>query len=47
MPTHGYGDLSAHAGAKYTEPNDYSVVNSMGVGNVDIEKLCQWLKSRD
>jgi hypothetical protein len=43
----GYGDLSAHAGAKYTEPNDYPVVNSMGVGNVDIEKLCQWLKSRD
>ena len=43
----GYGDLSAHAGAKFTEPNDQSVVNSMGVGNVDIEKLCQWLKSRD
>src|ERR1035437_753033 len=43
----GYGDLSAHAGANYTEPNDYAVVNSMGVGNVDIEKLCQWLKSRD
>ena len=43
----GYGDLAARAGAKYTEPNDYGVGNSMGVGNVDIEKLCQWLKSRD
>jgi hypothetical protein len=42
-----YGDLAAHAGAKYTEPNDYAVCNSMGVANVDIEKLCQWLKSRD
>jgi hypothetical protein len=43
----GYGDLSAQAGAKYTEPNDHPVCNSMGVANVDIEKLCQWLKSRD
>ena len=42
-----YGDLAAQAGAKYTEPNDYSVCNSMGVANVDIEKLCQWLRSRD
>ncbi len=43
----GYGDLAAHAGAKYTEPNDHAVCNSMGVGNVDIERLVQWLKSRD
>jgi hypothetical protein len=42
-----YGDLSAHAGAKYTEPNDYAVCNSMGVANVDVEKLHRWLKSRD
>ena len=27
----GYGDLAAFAGAKYTEPNDYPVANSMGV----------------
>jgi hypothetical protein len=42
-----YGDLSAHAGAAYSEPNDYSVCNSMGVANVDVERVCQWLKSRD
>ena len=34
----GYADLAAHAGAEYTEPNDYAVVNSMGLGNVDIER---------
>jgi hypothetical protein len=31
-----YGDLAALAGAKYTEPNDYPVCNSVGIGNVDI-----------
>ena len=34
----GYGDVSARAGAGYTEPNDYPVVNSMGIGGVDIDK---------
>jgi glycine/D-amino acid oxidase-like deaminating enzyme len=43
----GYGDLSAHAGGKYSEPNDQPVCNSMGVANVDVEKLCRWLMSRD
>jgi len=43
----GYGDLAAHAGAKFTEPNDYSVANSIGVGNVDIESMCEFLKSRN
>jgi hypothetical protein len=43
----GYGDLAAHAGAKYTEPNDYPVANSIGVGNVDIERMCEFLKSRN
>jgi hypothetical protein len=42
----GYGDLTAHAGAKYTEPNDYAVANSIGVGNVDIERMCEFLTSR-
>ena len=27
----GYGDLAAFAGAEFTEPNDYAVVNSMGL----------------
>jgi hypothetical protein len=42
----GYGDLAAHAGAKFTEPNDYAVANSIGVGNVDIEKICEFLLAR-
>jgi len=42
-----YGDLSAYAGAKYTEPNDYPVVNSIGVGNVSMEKYHEFLKSHD
>ena len=43
----GYADLAAHAGAEYTEPNDYAVVNSMGLGNVDIEKYYNFLAERD
>lgn len=41
----GYGDLSAHAGASFTEPNDYAVVNSMGVGGVSVEKFRDFLES--
>jgi hypothetical protein len=40
----GYGDLSAYAGASFIELNDYAVCNAMGVGNVDIEKLYEYLK---
>ena len=43
----GYADLAAHAGAEYTEPNDYPVVNSMGLANVDIEKYYKFLAGRD
>lgn len=42
----GYGDLAAHAGAKFTEPNDYAVANSIGIGNVDIEKMCEFLSTK-
>jgi len=42
-----YGDLCARAGAKFTEPNDYPVVNSMGVANVNIEKYYEFLESHD
>jgi hypothetical protein len=42
-----YGDLSAYAGAKYTEPNDYPVVNSIGVANVSLEKYHEFLESHD
>ncbi|MBN2393238.1 MAG: FAD-dependent oxidoreductase [Anaerolineae bacterium] len=34
----GYGDLAARAGADYTEPNDYPVANSIGVGGVDVDR---------
>lgn len=40
-----YGDLAAYAGAKYTEPNDYAVCNSAGIGNVDIDKYYEFLKA--
>ena len=43
----GYGDLAAYAGAGYTEPNDYPVVNSMGLANVNIEKYYHFLNSSD
>ena len=43
----GYGDLAAQAGAAFTEPNDYAVVNSIGVGNVSMEKLYDFLSSHD
>ena len=47
VDTTGYGDLAAHAGASYTEPNDYAVVNSMGLANVDIERYFHFLNSSD
>lgn len=40
-----YGDLSAYAGAQYTEPNDYPVCNSVGIGNVDIDKYNAFLEA--
>lgn len=40
----GYGDLAAAAGAQFSEPNDYPVANSMGVGGVDVEAFHGWLE---
>lgn len=42
-----YGDLAAFAGAEFTEPNDYSVANSIGVANVNVEKYHDFLKTHD
>jgi hypothetical protein len=42
-----FGDLAAFAGAKYTEPNDYPVVNSMGVAGVDIERYFEFLQAHN
>jgi hypothetical protein len=43
----GYGDLAAHAGVAYTEPNDYPVANSIGVGGVSVEGLHDFLVAHD
>lgn len=43
----GYGDLAAYAGADYTEPNDYAVANSIGVGGVSLEKYCEFFQAHD
>lgn len=43
----GYGDLAAHAGAGYSEPNDYAVANSIGVGGVSLERYHEFLDSHD
>lgn len=42
-----YGDLAAFAGAQFTEPNDYAVVNSIGVANVSMQKLHDFLAKHD
>jgi hypothetical protein len=41
-----FGDLAAYAGASYTEPNDYPVVNSMSVGGVNVERFHDYLESQ-
>ncbi|MBN1936601.1 MAG: FAD-dependent oxidoreductase [Anaerolineae bacterium] len=43
----GYGDLAAHAGAAFTEPNDYPIANSIGVGGVSVEKFCEFIRAHD
>lgn len=43
----GYADLAGKAGAEYSEPNDYAVVNSMALGNVNIERYYDFLKYKD
>jgi hypothetical protein len=40
-----YGDLCAHAGARYWEPNDYAVANSIGLANVSVEGYHEFLRS--
>ncbi|UCG56773.1 MAG: FAD-dependent oxidoreductase [Phycisphaerales bacterium] len=42
-----YGDLAACAGADFSEPNDYPVVNSIGLANVSIDKYYDFMKSHD
>lgn len=43
----GYGDLSAYAGAEFTEPNDHAVANSIGVGGVSMEGFHDFLLEHD
>lgn len=40
-----YGDLAAYAGAEYKEPNDYACCNSVGIGNVDIDKYHEFMEA--
>lgn len=47
VDTTGYGDLAAHAGATHSEPNDYAVANSIGVGGVSVEGYHAFLESND
>ncbi len=42
-----FGDLSHHAGADYSEPNDHPVCNSIGLANVSVEGYYDFLKSND
>ena len=42
-----YGDLSAYAGASFVEKNDHPVCNAMGLGNVNIEKLHEYLNKNE
>jgi hypothetical protein len=42
-----YGDLAAYSGAKYTEPNDYAVCNSVGIGNVSIDRYYAFIKANN
>ena len=43
----GYGDLCAYAGAEYSEPNDYPVANSIGVGGVSLEAYHAFMEAHD
>jgi hypothetical protein len=43
----GYGDLAAYASADYSEPNDYPVANSIGIGGVSVEGYYQFLADHD
>ena len=40
-----YGHLAAYAGAKYSEPNDYAVANSVGLAGVDLDKVTEYVKT--
>lgn len=41
----GFGDLCARGGARFTEPNDHPVANSIGVGNVSMEGYWDFVAS--
>ncbi len=47
VDTTGYGDLCARAGAAYVEPNDYPVVNSIGLANVSLEAYYDFIVKHD
>ncbi len=40
-----YGHLAAYSGARFTEPNDYEVANSVGVAGIDLDRVVEYVKS--
>ena len=40
-----YGHFAAYAGAKYSEPNDYEVANSVGLAGIDLDKVTEYVKA--
>jgi hypothetical protein len=44
VDTTAYGHLAAYAGARYSEPNDYDVANSIGVAGVDLDKVVKYVE---
>jgi hypothetical protein len=45
IDTTAYGHLAAYAGAKYGEPNDYDVANSIGVAGVDLDRFMKYVEA--
>jgi hypothetical protein len=43
----GYADLSSFAGVQSSEPNDYAVANSIGVGGVSMDGYYEFLSEHD
>jgi hypothetical protein len=40
-----YGHLAAYSGARFTEPNDYEVANSVGVAGIDLDRVVEYIKA--
>ncbi|MFI3326146.1 MAG: FAD-dependent oxidoreductase [Clostridia bacterium] len=43
----GYGDLAARSGAEFTEPNDHTVANTVGIAGIDIDEYYKKFAEKD